>query len=540
MLKSERKFFKEHIPICVFSLAAIFFSVATNVYIRQFFGDLVDNLSNIIISEIIVSALILLLLSVTFSWLKSLLVTRLCHRIKKSVYQKSYGFLLYDFHGDLSLGQLTSLLSNDLNATISGTNRLFNKLAPDVLCFCFAMIVLFSINPVVGLAALLSATVPTIFISILSKFQKQAKIKYLKQMEGINDVASEALFSLETIKASGIEENFINSYQLTLNNLLKNRKTLGKIETLLTAPSVFCAFLIQIVIIVVSGFLTAMGKISAGELFIIISLLDYVISPVMSLENSLMAMKTLFAAIKRLEVITSENPQRGFHKSAAASTVTTCPNPCIKLDNVSFSYATGRSIIDKLSLTITSGQPTFISGANGAGKSTLIKLICGALSPSQGDIFLCEHNTRDLSKNDLSAYLSVMTQEPVIFNETILENIRLYDETISRPDVEKICRQIGIHDEITALPKGYDTIISEAGGTLSGGQRERISFARTILRDTPIMIFDEPTAAVDDDRMGKIMDIIREMSLKKVVIVITHDARFTPDGQLIKIGGASK
>lgn len=177
-------------------------------------------------------------------------------------------------------------------------------------------------------------------------------------------------------------------------------------------------------------------------------------------------------------------------------------------------------------------------GANGAGKSTLIKLIGGVLQPDAGRVLLCGRDISLLERGALAGYLSVMPQEPVLFSDSVLENLRLYQPGISRDDVAAVCKRVGIHQEILALPEQYDTVLSENGGTLSGGQKQRLSLARTLLRDRPIMIFDEPTAALDDAHAAQAAALIRELAETRVVIAITHDARMDLGGaEVVQLGG---
>lgn len=277
------------------------------------------------------------------------------------------------------------------------------------------------------------------------------------------------------------------------------------------------------------AYFAAKGKISAGSFLTIMTLMNYIIDPVMSIENSLLSIHSLNVSLWRLEKLLGNKPFQIFSESPST-------NPAsVEIRNITFGYTSSRNILNNFSLRLNPGRCYFLLGGNGAGKSTLIKLIGGVIHPSSGQIFLCGNKANDIQS--LVSYLSIMPQEPVLFSDSILENIRLYEPELTQHAVENACKKVGLHEQILCLPNGYETILSENGAPLSGGQKQRLSLARTILRNKPIMIFDEPTAALDAAHATQAAQVIEELAQKRVVIVITHDTRLNfSEGNIIRLG----
>lgn len=535
-MKRLRTLLRPHTALCCVTAGAVCLSVAVNVLLREYLGTLLDSILQQQVRWSGAAAVLAVgfLLSALLLFGKSWSTSRLLHSLKARLYQDAYSFLLGQDSGGLSLGELSSLLSNDVTAVTNSVNRIFTKLLSDIFCFVFSLAVICRIAPVIAVVVVLSAAIPAAIVTALSRRQQEERQQYMKELAQVNEAAARGLFSLESVKANELEEPYDRQYSRSLSQLLDKRRRLSRTEALLTAPSVFCAFAVQIAIIVVSGAFAASGAISAGSFVVITALMSYIVDPVMGLENSLLALRSLKVSLQRLDTFLGAADTAGFAEPRPVSDAA----PGVTLEDVSFAYTPGRNVLEHISLQLTPGRCHMLLGANGAGKSTLIKLIGGVLQPDAGRVLLCGRDISLLERGALAGYLSVMPKEPVLFSDSMLENLRLYQPGISRDDVAAVCKRVGIHQEILALPEQYDTVLSENGGTLSGGQKQRLSLARTLLRDRPIMIFDEPTAALDDAHAAQAAALIRELAETRVVIAITHDARMDLGGaEVIQLGG---
>ncbi len=193
----------------------------------------------------------------------------------------------------------------------------------------------------------------------------------------------------------------------------------------------------------------------------------------------------------------------------------------IAFNNVSFSYGE-RTVIDNISFTIEEGKTTAIVGPSGGGKTTLCNLIPRFWDVNEGSILMGNRNIREYDHDELLSNISMVFQKVYLFNDTIENNIKFGKPNATFEEVVNAAKKACCHGFIMELPDGYNTIIGEGGGTISGGEKQRISIARAILKDSPIIILDEATANVDPENENKLQDAIYELTKEKTVIMIAH------------------
>lgn len=199
-------------------------------------------------------------------------------------------------------------------------------------------------------------------------------------------------------------------------------------------------------------------------------------------------------------------------------------NQSIQFQDVSFSYDLNDSkpILDHINLTIQPGTMTALVGPSGSGKSTITKLITGFWEATSGTISLGGVDLKNIPLSQLSSYVSYVSQDNYLFDESIRENIRMGRLSATDQEVEDVARKCGCHDFIMGLEHGYDTIVGGAGGHLSGGERQRIAIARAMLKDAPIIIFDEATAYLDPENESLIQEAISKLVQGKTLIMVAH------------------
>lgn len=195
----------------------------------------------------------------------------------------------------------------------------------------------------------------------------------------------------------------------------------------------------------------------------------------------------------------------------------------VQLSNVTFSYLGSTDpVLRNVSCTFANKSMTALVGSSGSGKTTITKLICRYADPLQGEIRIGGVNIRSLSQSELMSHISVVFQDVYLFDDSVLENIRMAKPNATDEEVEQSARSAGCHDFVSKLPKGYHTPVGEIGSALSGGERQRISIARAILKDAPIVILDEPTSALDTANEVAVQQAIEALVRDKTVIVIAH------------------
>jgi subfamily B ATP-binding cassette protein MsbA len=193
----------------------------------------------------------------------------------------------------------------------------------------------------------------------------------------------------------------------------------------------------------------------------------------------------------------------------------------LEINDLSFAYKTD-DVLHHINLTIEKGKVYALVGASGSGKSTLAELMLRFYDPTQGSIRIDGHDLRDVNISDLRGLMAVVTQEPILFNDTIYNNIAFGQQNTSREQVEAAARAANAHDFIMETPEGYDTRVGDRGGLLSGGQRQRISIARAILKNPPILILDEATSALDTSSEKLVQDALYRLMAHRTSLVIAH------------------
>src|SRR6266516_1772828 len=261
------------------------------------------------------------------------------------------------------------------------------------------------------------------------------------------------------------------------------------------------------------------GVLTLGELLMVMAYMNQLYEPLKTISRK--------AATLQLHLASAE---RAFALLDEPSDVEERPNAqllgrargAIAFRNVSFAYGKDRPVLHDISFDVEPGTRLGIVGASGAGKSTLIRLLTRVYDPMAGAIFLDGIDLRDFRLEDLRRQFAVVPQDPVLFSASIAENIAYARPGASESDLVAAAQAANAHEFIVRLPQAYDTQVGERGVQLSGGQRQRIAIARAFLKDSPVLILDEPTSAVDDEAEAVIVEAIRRLMRERTVILITH------------------
>jgi ATP-binding cassette subfamily B protein len=286
-------------------------------------------------------------------------------------------------------------------------------------------------------------------------------------------------------------------------------------------------------IVVISGMATAIiigvgaykgltGAITTGELFLFISYIGALFGPVSSLAGIIASSFTITARAKRIfEILDSEEV---VYEKADAIELSNVEGR-VELKNVFFGYTgkeEGNAILNDFNLEVAAGKIIAVVGPTGAGKTSMISLLLRFYDPWEGEVFIDGKNLKDVTLKSLRNNISLVLQDSFIFPISIADNIAFGNPSASRDEIIAAAKAAQAHDFIMRLPQGYDTIASEGGVSLSGGEKQRISLARAFLRNTPILILDEPTSAMDVQTEAKIFKALAAYSAGRTVFIISH------------------
>jgi ATP-binding cassette subfamily B protein len=288
------------------------------------------------------------------------------------------------------------------------------------------------------------------------------------------------------------------------------------------------------------------GNISAGDLFIFISYLRSVYKPIQGIARlSTRISKATARGEKVIEIL--ELPPETSDDDSGISAAHIKGD--IKMEHVTFSYQNGKPVLCDFGCTIPRGKTTLLIGPTGAGKSTVAKLLLKFYEAQNGMVLLDGKDIRCYRTHSLRKSITSLSQEPFLFRTAIGENIAFGKPEAGREEIEAAARLVGAEEFILNLPQGYNTLVGEGGLTLSGGQRQRISFARAALRNSPVMIFDEPATGLDIHAEEVAMEALRALKPNRTIIVITHRLNFLSladwvvfirDGRLVDQGSPER
>eukprot|EP00828_Plagiopyla_frontata_P009774 TRINITY_DN15062_c0_g1_i1.p1 TRINITY_DN15062_c0_g1~~TRINITY_DN15062_c0_g1_i1.p1 ORF type:complete len:356 (-),score=40.21 TRINITY_DN15062_c0_g1_i1:100-1167(-) len=283
------------------------------------------------------------------------------------------------------------------------------------------------------------------------------------------------------------------------------------------------------------------GKLNIGDLASIQTFMFQLMAPVNQLGNIVREIHETMFEIKQLCTFLEQEPKikncpsaQDFHFKSGELT----------FEGVQFSYLPGKPIIQNVDLQIKEHTFVTIVGEIGSGKTTMIKLLLRFIDPEEGRVLIDGQDIKNLKIESFRKYISTVSQQTYIFNDTIMYNLQYANQAKTKEDIIKTCKQLKLHNYIMSLPQQYNTKIGDQGNQFSGGERQRLAIARCLLKDTPILLFDEPTSNLDSQYEDNFAAILKEMKQQKTIVVVTHRLRLASQADKVvflkKLGGVSQ
>lgn len=352
------------------------------------------------------------------------------------------------------------------------------------------------------------------------------------KMGEILSLMEETLSGLRIIKAFNAEKKVNQkfsdeneSYRRIQNRLMRRRS--------LAHP--MSEFLGTIVIVLVLWFggtliLNHTGALTAPEFIAYIALFYSIINPAKNLTNAFYSIQKGLAAMDRIDdILKAESSILDPRQPVKIKEFT----DAITYRNVSFAYNESKTVLKNINLTIPKGQTVALVGQSGSGKSTFVDLLPRFYDINEGEITIDGNNIKDFSFYDLRELMGNVNQDPILFNDTIYNNIAFGVENATPEKVENAAKIANAHDFIMQTENGYQTVIGDRGGKLSGGQRQRLSIARAVLKNPPIMILDEATSALDTESEKLVQEALDNLMRNRTSIVIAHRLSTIKNANLI-------
>lgn len=468
----------------------------------------------LMISFIVLKNLFLYLSYYVLNPLKNGVVNRLREDLYDKLLQLPIGFFTEKRKGDLMSRMTTDVA--EVETSVVGTLEGWIR---DPMTIIVTLAVLFLIS--VQLTMFILIMIPLLGLVIgritrsLKKHSALAATKYGETLS----ILDETIGGLRVVKAFTIEKIVrnkfftINKELLTAKNKVSNRRDLASPLSEVLGVILFTAVLYY------GGRLVLKGHFLEASVFLgFLGIFYNIINPAKTLSTSFSNMRKGAAAINRIEevlntpVTVDDNPN--------GKKITSFKYK-VEFKNVSFAYADA-IILENVSLTIEKGKTIALVGSSGAGKSTLADLVPRFHDVTGGELLIDSVNIKDYSLQSLRSQMSIVTQEPILFNDTIANNIALGYQGASRDEIIQAAKIANAHDFIMQKEQGYDTNIGDRGNKLSGGEKQRLTIARAVLKNPPILILDEATSSLDTESERLVQDAINNMMQNRTSIVIAH------------------
>jgi ATP-binding cassette subfamily B protein/subfamily B ATP-binding cassette protein MsbA len=435
-------------------------------------------------------------------------------------------------HLDTRVGDLLARLSGDIQALQDLASAGVSNLITNGLTLLAMLGVMLWID---WRLALLSAvlTTPLLVVARKTTLQMRLALRQARRQEGqVSAVLQESLTAIKLVQAYGREELEEARLQGASAKSLEASLEAAVLQARLN-PSITVLSTIATVGVTLYGVFLVVGKsITPGDLLIFLGYLRGMQSPIRQLAKLSYQLGKATAGVERLNQVFAEVPQ--VVERPGAKEVRSVTGHIV-FDHVSFGYSLARTVLDDVSLEASPGETVAIVGNTGAGKSTLVSLLPRFYDPTTGRVLIDGTDVRDLTLASLRAQIALVLQDSLIFRASVRENIAFGCPDASDDDIEAAAEAAGVGVIARRLPDGYDTVISERGTSLSGGEKQCIGIARAMLKAAPIVVLDEPTSSMDSFTERLVMDGLERLIEGRTTFVIAHRLATVRNADLVAV-----
>lgn len=440
------------------------------------------------------------------------------HDLRRALYSHLQKLSLA-YHDQKRTGDLISTVTSDIDSIQSFITSGLLGVFINLITLVGMVVVMFFLNWRFTLIALSISPVLFAIVYTYTRRIKKASREVRKKESEIVSVIEEVLGSIRVVKAFAredyesrrLEEESLESVEIALRARSLKAK-LAPIVQIIVAVGTF-------LVLWFGGRMVLSGAITAGSLVVFIQYLSKMYKPMQELSKMTDSYSKALVGYERIqEILETEREVKDLPKAKPAPRF----KGKIAFDHVSFSYAPESPILEDLSLVIEPGQVAAFAGPTGAGKTTIISLIPRFYDPTSGVVKIDAVDVRQFRQRSLRQQISFVLQETVLFHGPIWQNIAYGKPEATRSEIIRAAELANASEFIDRMPEGYNTIVGERGMTLSGGQRQRIAIARAVIRNTPILILDEPTSDLDAGSEKLVYEALDRLMSGKTVITIAH------------------
>ena len=464
-----------------------------------------------------------ILLKNVFLYLSLYVLTPIRNRIindmRNDMFQKILQ-LPIGYFSEQRKGDIMSRLTNDLQDVESSTISFLESFFREPITILLYLATMIQLSPELSVFLAIFLPLSGLVIGRIGRSLKKVSTQVQEQLGGILSTIEETLGGMRVIKGFNAEQQQLNRFTSENNVLLETKNNANRRRDLASPMSETMGILAVCCVLYYGGRLVLGNNFSltAPDFLTYIAIFTQIINPLKSFSTASYNIQKGAASIERIQQLITEKelikeavnplPIKGFTES-------------IVFNNISFKYQ-DKQVLTAINITIEKGKTIALVGSSGSGKSTLADLIPRFQDANGGELLIDGQNINEYAIKDIRNLMGIVTQEPILFNDTIANNIALGNPTATREMIENAAKVANAHLFIAAKEHGYDTNIGDRGAKLSGGERQRITIARAILKNPPILILDEATSSLDTESERLVQDALNHLMKDRTSVVIAH------------------
>lgn len=441
------------------------------------------------------------------------------HDLRMDLHKKLISLPL-PFFTEKRKGDLTARLTSDLveiEWSIMSSLEMIFKDPLSIIIYLFTLII---ISPQLTIFVVVLLPLTGILIGVIGRSLKKSSDKGQKKMGDLLSIIDENISGLRIIKAFNAEKHINRNFKKESSNYKSIMTKLLRKKDLSSPMSEFLSTIVLVIVMWFGGKLVLMGdgNLSAEEFIGYILIFSQIIPPAKSLTSSYYFIQKGSAAAERIyEVLDAKNQITEIENPKQIKLL----NNCIEFKNLSFKYE-NTDVLKEINFTIGKGKMIALVGQSGSGKSTMADLLARFYDVDSGEILIDNNNIKTIAIADLRGLMGIVSQESILFNDTIFNNIRLGKIDASESEIVAAAKVANAHNFILETKDGYKTNIGDRGNKLSGGQKQRISIARAILKNPEILILDEATSSLDTESEKLVQEALEKLMTARTSLVIAH------------------
>ncbi len=445
--------------------------------------------------------------------------TRIMLNIRRDLFNKISG-LNVGFFTSKKKGDILSSISNDVTEVQNGIANSFHILFRDPILIIGFLSLLLYLSPKLTVVTLLTLPISAVIIGRISRSLKRGASEAQSLMGRIVSNFEETISGIRIIKAFNAQKYVENSFNSINTKHRRVSKSLNNKHVMASPLSEFLGITIAASVLFYGGWLQLRGELGMSMPEFMTYLISYwrVLEPAKAISNAYASVqKGLVSGGRLFDILDADNPIKEQENALSVSNF----NNSIEFSKVNFAYE-NEPVLKDINISIEKGKMMAIVGPSGGGKSTMADLIPRFYDVSNGEILLDGKDIREYKIDDLRSLMGIVTQEAILFNDTVYNNIVFGMQNVNEEDVINAAKIANAHTFISQMENGYHTNIGDRGAKLSGGQRQRLSIARAILKNPPILILDEATSALDTESERLVQDALTNLMKNRTSIVIAH------------------